>query len=155
QQRDLSDYGAEFAVWFRESELHRRGEVAETLEALRARDVVYDSEGAVWLRTTTFGDDKDRVIVPSNGVPTHLLPDIASHRDKRARGFRRSIDLWGPDHHGHIVPLQASLKALGLEPDFLEVLIVQQVNLMSGGEQVKMSKRAGEFISLRDLMDDV
>src|SRR5204862_6371777 len=112
-------------------------------------------EGATWLRTTAFGDEKDRVIVRSTGVPTYLLPDIAYHRDKRARGFQRSIDLWGPDHHGHVLPLQASLQALGLEPDFLEVLIVQQVNLTSQGQPVKMSKRAGEFITLRDLMDDV
>jgi arginyl-tRNA synthetase len=95
------------------------------------------------------------VIVKSNGAPTYLLPDIAYHRDKHARGFARSIDLWGPDHHGHIVPLKASLTALGLAEDFLEVLIVQQVNLMSGGQAYKMAKRAGRFVSLRDLMDDV
>src|SRR4029077_13527174 len=82
-------------------------------------------------------------------------PDVAYHRDKRARGFRHAIDLWGPDHHGHILPLRAALEALGLEPDFLEVLIVQQVNLLSGGQPVKMSKRAGEFVTLRDLMEDV
>ncbi len=155
QKRDLDDYGAEFSNWFRESTLHERGDVQATLAALEDRGVVFPSEGATWLRTTAFGDDKDRVIVRSNGVPTYLLPDIAYHRDKRARGFRRAIDLWGPDHHGHILPMKASLDALGLEHDFLEVLIVQQVNLLSGGQPVKMSKRAGEFISLRDLMDDV
>jgi arginyl-tRNA synthetase len=93
--------------------------------------------------------------VRANGVPTYLLPDIAYHRDKRARGFRRAINLWGPDHHAYVGTLKAGLAAVGVEPDFLEVLIVQQVNLMSGGQPVKMSKRAGEFISLRDLMDDV
>jgi arginyl-tRNA synthetase len=175
QRRDLADYGAEFAVWFRESRLHERGEVAAVLADLEARGMIYRAvdpefdrsggprgaepeysrEPATYVRSGQFGDDKDRVVVKSNGVPTYLLPDIAYHRDKRSRGFRHAIDLWGPDHHGHILPLKASLSALGLEPDFLEVLIVQQVNLLSGGQPVKMSKRAGEFIMLRDLMDDV
>jgi arginyl-tRNA synthetase len=155
QRRDLTDYGAEFSVWFRESTLHKTGAVQKALEALEAHGVVYEKDGARWIRTTDFGDDKDRVIVRSNGLATYLLPDIAYHLDKRARGFATSIDLWGPDHHGHILPLQASLGALGIEPDFLEVLIVQQVNLLSGGQPVKMSKRAGEFITLRDLMDEV
>src|SRR5690348_3621973 len=97
----------------------------------------------------------DRVVVKSNGAPTYLLPDIAYHRDKRARGFRYAIDLWGPDHHGYIPRMKAALLALGLEADFLEVLIVQQVNLLAGGQPVKMSKRAGEFVTLRELMDDV
>jgi arginyl-tRNA synthetase len=155
QRGDLAEYGAEFARWFRESELHGSGEVTATLEAMKARGVIFESEGAQWVRTTQFGDDKDRVVVRSNGLPTYLLPDVAYHRDKRARGFRHSIDLWGPDHHGHILPLQAALEALGIERDFLEVLIVQQVNLLSGGQPVKMSKRAGEFITLRDLMEDI
>jgi arginyl-tRNA synthetase len=175
QRRDLADYGAEFAVWFRESRLHERGEVQAALAALESRGMIYRAvdpefdrsggprgaeaeysrEPATYVRSGQFGDDKDRVVVKSNGVPTYLLPDIAYHRDKRARGFRHAIDLWGPDHHGHILPLKASLSALGLETDFLEVLIVQQVNLLSAGQPVKMSKRAGEFIMLRDLMEDV
>ena len=175
QRRDLSDYGAEFARWFRESEVYRSGAVAETLAALEARGVIYralapetarddrprdeedlaDRGEATFLRTAQFGDDVDRVVVRSNGTPTYLLPDIAYHRDKRARGFRRAIDLWGPDHHGYVARMTAALLSLGLEPDFLEVLIVQQVNLLSGGQPVKMSKRAGEFVTLRDLMDEV
>ena len=174
QRADLADYGAEFAQWFRESRVHASGDVARSLAELEARGMTYraikpevDSSGgeraadtteaseATWLRTSRFGDDKDRVIVKGNGSPTYLLPDVAYHRDKRNRGFRHAIDLWGPDHHGHILPLEAALQALGLEPDFLEVLIVQQVNLLSGGQPVKMSKRAGEFVTLRDLMDDV
>ena len=167
QQRDLSEYGAEFSRWFRESSLHGAGDVGRALSELEARGMTYravrpeidrsagtapgepaeaeaqPTEPATFVRTGRFGDDKDRVIVKSNGAPTYLLPDIAYHRDKHARGFERSIDLWGPDHHGHIVPLRASLVALGLEPEFLEVLIVQQVNLMSGGQAVKMGKRAG------------
>jgi len=155
QRHDLDEYGAEFARWFRESSLHESGAVEETLRALVLRGVIFDADGARWLKTTAFGDDKDRVVVRQNGTPTYLLPDIAYHRDKRARGFRHTIDLWGPDHHGHILPLKASLLALGLEPDFLEVVIVQQVNLLSGGKPVRMSKRAGEFITLRDLMEEV
>ena len=155
QRKDLDDYGAEFARWYRESSLHGSGAVSEALEALRARGVVYESEGAQWVRTTDFGDDKDRVVVKNTGTPTYLLPDIAYHRDKRARGFRHAIDLWGPDHHGYIGRMQAALQGLGIEPDFLEVIIVQQVNLLSGGQPVKMSKRAGEFVTLRDLMDEV
>jgi arginyl-tRNA synthetase len=170
QRRDLEAYGVTFARWFRESTLHASGAVMETLRELESRGVVYraarpetgddeESESAqgeaTWLRTSRFGDEKDRVLVRANGVPTYLLPDIAYHRDKRARGFRQAIDIWGPDHHGHITRMQAALAALGAEPDFLEILIAQQVNLLSGGQPVKMSKRAGEFITLRDLIDDV
>ncbi len=176
QKRDLSAYGAEFSRWFRESELHESGAVEHTRQALDARGMTYRArrpeaasadrpphaeeetealEEATFLRTAQFGDDMDRVIVRSNGAPTYLLPDIAYHRDKRARGFRHVIDLWGPDHHGYVSRLKAALQALGLEPDFLEVLLVQQVNLQSGGQPVKMSKRAGELVTLRDLVDDV
>jgi arginyl-tRNA synthetase len=175
QRRDLADYGATYARWFQETELHDSGAVQATLAALDARGAIYrarqpeiaaadrpgrdeDADGreeATFLRTGRFGDDMDRVVVKSNGAPTYLLPDIAYHRDKRARGFRHAIDLWGPDHHGYIPRMKAALLALGLEGDFLEVLIVQQVNLLSAGQQVKMSKRAGEFVTLRELMDDV
>ncbi|TMQ68733.1 MAG: arginine--tRNA ligase, partial [Candidatus Eisenbacteria bacterium] len=176
QRKDLAEYGAEFSRWFRESELHATGAVGETLAELTARGMTYrarqpetvsgdrppgreaeetELEEATFLRTARFGDDMDRVIVRSNGAPTYLLPDIAYHRNKRARGFRHVIDLWGPDHHGYVPQLKAALLALGLEPDFLDVLIVQQVNLLSSGQAVKMSKRAGEFVTLRDLMEDV
>jgi arginyl-tRNA synthetase len=175
QQRDLAEYGAEFSSWFRESTLHRSGAVAETLAELERRGMIYRARApevgaaergadeadagergeATYLRTARFGDDADRVVVRSNGSPTYLLPDVAYHRDKHARRFRHAIDLWGPDHHGYIPRMKAALSALGLQPDFLEVLIVQQVNLLSGGEPVKMSKRAGEFITLRELMEDV
>ena len=180
QKKDLAEYGAEFARWYRESELHDSGAVDEALQALTQRGMIYQAtkpetdrtaEGAAtddhadddepasgeatFLRTAKFGDDKDRVVKKSDGAPTYLLPDIAYHRDKHERGFEKAIDLWGPDHHGYIPRMKAALQALGLPPDFLEVLIVQQVNLKSGGQPVKMSKRAGEFITLRDLMDEV
>ena len=174
QRRDLTAYGAEYARWFRESELHRSGAVERTLAELEQRGMTYRArlpenfvgdrptaegaesrEEATYLRTVQFGDDMDRVIVRGNGVPTYLLPDIAYHRDKRARGFRKVIDIWGPDHHGYIPRMKAALAALGLEDDFLEVLIAQQVNLLSHGQPVKMSKRAGEFITLEDLIEEV
>ncbi len=180
QRRDLDEYGAEFARWFRESELHRAGAVEDTLRALEERDMTYRARGprvdrsphpagggeeaaleeAVYLRTGDLGDDKDRVIVRANGVPTYLLPDLAYHRDKHARGYQVAINLWGPDHHAYVATMKAALAALGLAPGFLEVLIVQQVNLWQTGadgrrEQVKMSKRRGRLVTLRDLVEDV
>ncbi len=178
QRGDLETYGVRFDRWFRESELHG-GAVERTLAALEARGVTYRAERpegvteaaearvkaeagaaggsgvATWLRTSRFGDAMDRVIVRSDGRPTYLLPDLAYHADKRARGFRHAIDLWGPDHHAYVGTLTAGLRALGLEEDFLRVLIVQQVNLLRDGQAVKMSKRAGEFDTLRDLVDEV
>jgi len=179
QQKDLADYGVTFDRWFRESELHGAGEVDAALAALERRGVTYRAikpEGvseaararvqgdagaaagaaeATWLRTHDFGDDMDRVVVRADGRPTYLLPDLAYHLDKRARGFRRAINLWGPDHHAYVTTLTAALRAAGLEADFLRVLIVQQVNLLREGREVKMSKRRGEFVTLRDLMDEV
>jgi len=179
QQRDLARYGVVFDRWFRESALHDSGAVDETLRVLEARGVTYRAvkpqgvseaaaarveaeEGAAsgdaeatWLRTHDHGDDMDRVIVRADGRPTYLLPDIAYHRDKRGRGFRRAINLWGPDHHAYVATLTAALKALGLEDDFLKVQIVQYVKLMQGDVEVKMSKRLGQFETLADLVDEV
>ena len=178
QRTDLAAYGVTFDHWFLESSLHPDA-VERTRLALEARGVTYRAEKpeevteaaegrvraeagaaagggmATWLRTARHGDAMDRVIVRSDGRPTYLLPDIAYHADKRARGFRRAINLWGPDHHAYIGTLSAGLKALGLEDDFLHILIVQQVNLLRDGQAVKMSKRAGEFDTLRDLVDEV
>jgi arginyl-tRNA synthetase len=179
QQRDLAAYGVSFDRWFRESTLHEGGAVRDSLAALESRNMTYRATGpqgvseaarsrvggeagsatgaseATWLRTHDFGDDMDRVIVRGDGRPTYLLPDIAYHRDKRARGFRRAINLWGPDHHAYVATLTAALRALGLESDFLQVLIVQQVNLLRDGQEVKMSKRAGEFVTLSELVGEV
>jgi arginyl-tRNA synthetase len=174
QKRDLDAYGAEFARWFRESTLHGSGAVGETLADLEAHGAVYRAthpesgyeraedapaaelaSEATWLRASRHGDAQDRVVVKANGAPTYLLPDTAYHRDKRARGFRKAINLWGPDHHAYVKTLGAALAALGLEPDFLEVLIVQQVNLLKDGQPLRMSKRKGEFITLRELVDEV
>jgi arginyl-tRNA synthetase len=155
QRADLERYGVRFDRWVRESELHARRALPEALSLLEARGHVYRKEEAVWFRATAFGDSEDRVLVRANGEPTYFLADIAYHRDKHERGFQRSIDLWGPDHHGHVLRLTAALTALGLPEGFLEVQIVQWVKLLSGGEPVKMSKRAGEFVLLADLVDEV
>ncbi|HER43173.1 MAG TPA: arginine--tRNA ligase, partial [Candidatus Eisenbacteria bacterium] len=155
-REDLERFGVPFDRYFNESDLHREGgDIAETLGELSARGVVYEDEGALWFRSSEFGDEKDRVLVRSDGTPTYFLADAAYHRNKLKRGFASVIDIWGPDHHGHIKRLQAASTVLGASPGWLEVLIVQWVRLVEDGRQVSMSKRGGEFVSLRDLVDDV
>ena len=155
-REDLERFGVRFDRFFKESDLHGEGgDIARTLEELSERGVVYEDEGALWFRSTEFGDEKDRVLVRSDDTPTYFLADAAYHRNKLQRGFGRVIDIWGPDHHGHIKRLQAASSVLGAPPDWLEVLIVQWVRLVEEGKQVSMSKRGGEFVSLRDLVDDV
>jgi arginyl-tRNA synthetase len=155
QRRDLERFGVVFDHWFRESTLHAEGALERALASLSAAGRVHERDGARWFETTAYGDDADRVILRSDGTPTYFLADIAYHADKHARGFARVIDLWGPDHHGHVPRMQAAAQALGYGPDWLEVLIVQQVNLLRGGQPVKMSKRAGEFVTLGELVDEV
>jgi arginyl-tRNA synthetase len=155
QKADLEAYGVTFDRWSLESSLHESGALTATLDDLKRAGHVYVEDGATWFRSTTFGDEKDRVLVRQNGEPSYFLADIAYHRDKKERGFGRALDLWGPDHHGHIGRMQASIRALGLPEDFLEIEIVQFVRLLSKGELVKMSKRAGEFITLTDLIGEV
>jgi arginyl-tRNA synthetase len=155
QQRDLAAYGVTFDRWFRESALHEDGRLTRALEDLRARGHVYAQDGATWFRSTTFGDEKDRVLVRQSGEPSYFLADIAYHRDKAERGYGLTLDLWGPDHHGHVARIAAALKALGLPDGVFKVTIVQFVRLLSKGELVKMSKRAGEFVTLADLLEEV
>jgi arginyl-tRNA synthetase len=155
QRDDLAHYGIEFDVWFRESSLHEGGHLRRSLAELERRGHVFDQDGARWFRSTAFGDEKDRVLVRASGEPTYFLADIAYHVDKWERGFRRVVDLWGPDHHGHVQRLHTALRALDIPEEFLTVEIVQWVKLLSGGEPVKMSKRAGEFVTLRELVDEV
>jgi arginyl-tRNA synthetase len=158
-KRDLVDslrrIGVEFDTWFSEKTLVESGAMDATLTDLRAKGVVYEEGGAVWLRTTDFGDDKDRVLVKSDGEPTYLLPDIAYHRDKFARGHELLIDIWGADHHGYVARLKAGIQALGHEADELELILGQLVNLVRNGEQVRLSKRAGEIVLLDDLVEAV
>lgn len=154
-RRELDDYGVRFDVWFSEASLHRAGALREVLDLLRAGGYVYEREGALWLRTTLFGDDKDRVLVKADGEATYFLADIAYHRDKFRRGFEKVIDIWGPDHHGYIPRMQAAMRALGYPEGSLEVLIVQMVRLFKEGSPVRMSKRAGDIVLMADLLEEV
>ncbi|MCK5489285.1 MAG: arginine--tRNA ligase [Gemmatimonadetes bacterium] len=151
QARDLDAFGVDMDHWFDESSLFATGGVDGLLDRLTESGRAYRDDGAVWLRTTDLGDEKDRVLVKSDGSHTYFVSDIAYHLDKAERGFQRAIDVWGADHHGHVPRMQAALTALGLGEDFLEVLLIQLVTVMRGGEEVRMSKRAGQFVSLRDL----
>lgn len=155
QKRSLARFGVVFDVWFSERRLVEAGATQETLSILQERGMVYEKDGATWLRTTTFGDDKDRVLVKSDGEYTYLAGDIAYHKNKLDRGFELVIDIWGPDHHGHVVPTRAGIQALGYPGECLEVLLLQFLSILSKGERVKMSKRAGEFVTMDDLLDDV
>jgi arginyl-tRNA synthetase len=129
--------------------------VAHTLSLLEQLGHTYTSDGALWLRTSELGDDKDRVLIRSNGEHTYFASDIAYHQDKRERGFERQIDVWGADHHGYVQRLKAAYGALGGDPDDLELLIMQLVHLVSSGERAQMSKRAGEFVTLDDLVAEI
>ncbi|HVN49901.1 MAG TPA: arginine--tRNA ligase, partial [Acidimicrobiales bacterium] len=151
----LDAMGVRFDTWFSERSMVESGAIDATLGDLRARGVVFDQDGAVWLRSTDFGDDKDRVLVRSDGEPTYLLPDIAYHRDKFARGFELLVDVWGADHHGHVAPMRAGLQALGHDDVSFETPLVQLVHLMKGGEPVRISKRAGNIVELREVLDEV
>ena len=144
-----------FDTWFSERSLVDSEAIVATLAELRAKDMVYDNDDAVWLRSTDHGDDKDRVLVRSNGDYTYLAPDVAYHRDKFARGFDLLIDVWGADHHGYIARMRAALAALGHEPEAFEVPIVQMVRLVRDGEEVKLSKRTGEIIELAEIVEEV
>ncbi len=155
QRRVLARMNVDFDVWFSERAMVETGAIDTTLADLRARGVVDDADGAVWLRSSEFGDDKDRVLVKSDGEYTYLLPDIAYHRDKFARGFEQLINVWGADHHGYVPRMKAAVQALGHDPDDLEVVITQLVRLEQGGEEVKISKRSGNLITLEELLDEV
>jgi arginyl-tRNA synthetase len=149
----LRDFGVRFDVHSSERAIYDDGRVEATLEELAARGLSYEKEGAVWLRSEAHGDDKDRVLRKSDGTLTYLVPDLAYHRDKHLRGFDRVIDVWGADHHGYIPRMRAALRALGYPDEFFEVEMVQLVKVVRGGEEVRMSKRAGDFVTLRDLLD--
>jgi arginyl-tRNA synthetase len=155
QAETLAAFRVNFDLFFEESQLYRERHVEKTLAALTARGALYEEGGALWLRTTTWGDDKDRVLRKSDGTFTYFLPDIAYHEHKASRGFDRAIDVWGADHHGYVPRMSAAMQALGHPKDFFEALIVQLVTVLKGGEEVKMSKRAGDFIPLRELVDEV
>ena len=154
QEEDLREFGVGFDVIFFESQLYQERLIEQTLADLAQRGHTYEQDGALWLRSTAFGDDKDRVLRKSDGSYTYLLPDIAYHRHKRARGFAKAIDIWGADHHGYVARVQAAMLALGYPDDFFHAEIVQLVRVMRGGEEVRFSKRTGEFVTLRDLFQE-
>ncbi|NLK52852.1 MAG: arginine--tRNA ligase [Syntrophomonadaceae bacterium] len=151
----LKHFGVEFEVWFSEQTLHNSGQVQQTLEELQHREYLYEKDGAWWFRSTDFGEEKDEVLVRRNGLPTYYAADIAYHRNKFARGFERVINLWGADHHGHIARMKGALAALGQDPERLEVILIQMVRLFQGGEQVRMSKRTGQYVTLEELLEEV
>ncbi|UCC74468.1 MAG: arginine--tRNA ligase [Gemmatimonadota bacterium] len=155
QRDDMRAFRVEFDEFRSESSVYASGQIDATLAGLDERGLLYERDGARWLRTSTFGDDKDRVLVKSDGSCTYFLPDIAYHRDKAVRGFKTAIDVWGADHHGYVPRMTAAMQALGMGRDFFEAVIVQLVRVERGGEEVKFSKRAGEFVTLRDLVDEV
>jgi arginyl-tRNA synthetase len=154
-RQTLVRLGVEFDVWFSERTLHESGAIAETVEELGERGVVEDRDGAVWLRTTQFGDDKDRPLIRSNGAPTYFGADAAYYRDKRRRGFDRLIFLWGADHHGYVPRMRAVVRAFGDPDDTVEFLISQLVSLVRAGQPARMSKRAGDIATVDDLLDEV
>lgn len=152
---DLKLFGVEFDEWYSERSLVEHGRLDQALERLRQSGYVYTEGGAEWFRSTAFGDEKDRVLVRENGAPTYFASDVAYHADKYQRGFARIINIWGADHHGYIPRVKASLQALGLDPASLEVLLVQFASLFRGGEKVHMSTRSGQFVTLKELIEEV
>jgi arginyl-tRNA synthetase len=152
-RKDLSAFRVEFDHWFSEQSLYNDGQITTALEKLD--DYVYEKDGATWFRTTDFGDDKDRVLVKQDGSYTYLTPDIAYHKNKLDRGFNKIINVWGADHHGYIPRMQAAIQAMGYGENKLDVKVIQMVNLFEKGEKLKMSKRAGNAVALRELVDEV
>ena len=154
-KRDLNRFRVHFDEWFSETSLYENGLVEKSLEELKSKGEAYEKDGATWLRTTDYGDDKDRVLVKNDGTYTYLTPDIAYHRNKYERGYDKILNIWGADHHGYIPRMKATMEALGNDPDKLIVLIAQMVSLFQDGEKVKMSKRTGKAVTMEDLMDEV
>lgn len=154
-RQDLAEFGVVYQEWYSERSLAESGAVNKAVERLREAGYVYEQNGALWFRSSAFGDEKDRVVVRENGQSTYFASDIAYHMDKLERGFERVLDIWGADHHGYVPRVKAALKAMGDDPERLEVLLVQFAILYRGGEKMQMSTRSGEFVTLRQLRKDV
>ena len=152
---DLAEFGVRFDSWYSETSLDQRGLIDDAIEALDQCGQLFDESGARWFKSSAFGDEKDRVVVRENGAKTYFASDIAYHLDKFSRGFESVIDIWGADHHGYIPRVKAAMQALDLDPENLEILLVQFATLIQGGEKVAMSTRAGEFVTLKQLVEDV
>lgn len=153
-RKDLHDFNVDFDNWFSEKSLYPE-QAEAALKTLKDEDNLYEKDGALWLRTTKNGDDKDRVVIRTNGVPTYFCSDIAYVGNKIRRGYNKLIDIWGADHHGYIIRLKTAMKFLGYNPDDFEIMLLQMVTLLRDGEPVKMSKRTGQAVTLRELMDEV
>ncbi|KGX93852.1 arginyl-tRNA synthetase [Pontibacillus halophilus JSM 076056 = DSM 19796] len=154
-EEDLGQYRVHFDRWFSESSLYKEGSIEHALETLREKGYVFEADGATWLRSTDFGDDKDRVLIKQDGSYTYLTPDIAYHLNKLERGHDTLIDVLGADHHGYVPRMKAAIQSLGYNVDTLEAEIIQMVSLYQNGEKVKMSKRTGKAVTLRELMEEV
>ncbi len=154
QDRDLREFGVEFDVVYRESDMYAGNKVDEALRELTERGLTYERDGALWLKTSEYGDEKDRVLRKQDGSYTYFMPDIAYHRDKAARGFDLAIDVWGADHHGYVNRMAAAVQAIGQPPGFFKAVLVQLVRVMRHGEEVRFSKRSGTFVALRDLLEE-
>ncbi len=152
---DLDAFGVGFDNWFSEQSLYDSGRVASAIENFKQKDLIYEKDGALWFRTEQFGDEKDRVVVRNNGLTTYFASDIAYHDEKYERGFDRVIDVWGADHHGYINRINAAVVATGRKSEQFEVILVRLVNLLRDGQPVQMSTRAGEFVTLKDIVDEV
>jgi len=152
---DLDDFGVRFDNWFSEQSLYDSGRVQAAIENFKEKDLIYEKDGALWFRTEKFGDEKDRVVVRNNGLTTYFASDIAYHDEKYERGFDRVIDVWGADHHGYIKRIDAAVVATGRKSEQFDVILVQLVNLLRDGTPVQMSTRAGEFVTLKDIVDEV
>ena len=153
--RDLEKYRITYDRWFLESSLHESGEVKDVVDLLTGKGLTYEKDGAVWYKASENGGEKDEVLIRANGNPTYFAADIAYHRNKFARGFDTCIDVWGADHHGHVARMKGAMDAVGLDGSRLQVVLIQLVRLMQGGEVVRMSKRSGKAIQLSDLLDEV
>jgi len=154
-KEDLACFGVKFDRWFSEQSLYDSKKVQNTIEDFKKKDLIYEKDGALWFRTEKFGDEKDRVVVRSNGITTYFASDIAYHMEKFERGFDRVIDVWGADHHGYVKRINASIDAAGRKSENFDVILVQLVNLLRGGEPVAMSTRSGQFVTLKDIVDEV
>ncbi len=154
-KKDLKDFNVTFDTWFSEKSLYDSGAVKKTLEFLKEKGYTYEKDNALWLKTTIYGDEKDRVLVKSDGTLTYFTPDIAYHANKLSRGFAHLIDVLGADHHGYISRLKAAIAYVGGDPDLIDVEILQMVRVIQNGEEIKMSKRSGKAITMRDLIDEV
>ncbi|MFH1288770.1 MAG: arginine--tRNA ligase [bacterium] len=154
-KKDLKNFGVRFNNWFKEKSLHESGQVKNTLDELGKKGHIYEEAGAFWFKSTAFGDDKDRVVITKEKNTTYLASDIAYHKNKYERGFKKIIDIWGTDHHGYVERVKASIEALGYPRDSLGIILIQLVSLSRNGEPVSMSTRSGDFLTLKEVMDEV